>query len=133
MIPVDQRGTRLRELCLRSLLGIGGGFLLAACVGAGNAMAAVPGQQTIATQPTQPSAGQAGSNASTSNPSATAQQAKTPRASDRRRAVKLYLTASKLFEAEKFEDAMEDYQKAAELDPGTQTIAWRLSSRGAIR
>jgi Flp pilus assembly secretin CpaC len=46
-----------------------------------------------------------------------AQQAKPSKVSDRRRAVKLYLEASKLFEKERFEEAMRGYQQAAELDP----------------
>lgn len=46
-----------------------------------------------------------------------AQKIKLPRSSDRRRAAKLYLQASKLFMAEKFEEAMRDYEKAAKLDP----------------
>ncbi|MGD0521118.1 MAG: hypothetical protein ABSA48_07660 [Terracidiphilus sp.] len=46
-----------------------------------------------------------------------AQPAKPSRGSDRRRAVKLYLQAGKLFEKERFEEAMRDYRQAAELDP----------------
>lgn len=46
-----------------------------------------------------------------------AQHAKSTTARDRRRAVKLYLQASKLFEKAQFEEAMRDYQQAAELDP----------------
>ena len=37
---------------------------------------------------------------------------------DRRRATKLYFEATKLFESEKFDAAMNDYEQAAELDPG---------------
>lgn len=40
-----------------------------------------------------------------------------PRARDRRRAAKLYLTASKLFLNRQFEAAMKDYEQAATLDP----------------
>ncbi len=40
-----------------------------------------------------------------------------PHERDRRRAAKLYLEASKLFMAEKFEDALKDYSEAAKLDP----------------
>jgi type II secretory pathway component GspD/PulD (secretin) len=46
-----------------------------------------------------------------------ASQATPIRNSVRRRAAKLYLAGSKLYEAEKFEEAMADYEKAAELDP----------------
>jgi type II secretory pathway component GspD/PulD (secretin) len=56
--------------------------------------------------------------ASAQGPSANgAQPAKQPAGSDRRRAVKLFLSASKLFEDGKFEEAMHSYQQAAELDP----------------
>jgi tetratricopeptide (TPR) repeat protein len=45
-------------------------------------------------------------------------QVKPPRSSDRRRAAKLYFVSSKLFVAEKFEEAMRGYEQAARLDPG---------------
>ena len=44
-------------------------------------------------------------------------QGKQPRESDRRRAAKLYLVASKLFLDERYEDAIRDYDQAATLDP----------------
>jgi len=50
-------------------------------------------------------------------PPADAKPAPQPRGSDRRRAIKLFLEASKLFEKEQFEAAMEGYRKAASLDP----------------
>lgn len=37
--------------------------------------------------------------------------------SDRRRAVKLFLSATKLYQEEKFEEALQEYQRAAALDP----------------
>ena len=40
------------------------------------------------------------------------------RNSDRRKAAKLYLAASKLFVGEQFEEAMHGYEQAAALDPG---------------
>lgn len=43
--------------------------------------------------------------------------------SDRRRASKLYLSGAKLYEQEKFEEALSDYQKAAELDPANQNYS----------
>ena len=43
--------------------------------------------------------------------------AKQPSGSDRRHAVKLFLEASKLFEQEKFEEAMRSFEQAATLDP----------------
>jgi Flp pilus assembly secretin CpaC len=48
-------------------------------------------------------------------------QAKPVRSSDRRRAAKLYLAASKLYEGELFEEAMHGYERAAALDPGNAT------------
>jgi hypothetical protein len=50
-------------------------------------------------------------------PSATSKQATPVRSSDRRRAIKLYLASSKLFEQEQFEEAMRGYERAAALDP----------------
>jgi Flp pilus assembly secretin CpaC len=47
-----------------------------------------------------------------------AKQARPVRNSDRRRAVKLYLASSKLFEKGEFEEAMQGYEQAATLDPG---------------
>jgi len=45
------------------------------------------------------------------------------RGKDRRRAVKLYLEGSKLFEQSKFEQAMHDYETAAALDPENRDYA----------
>jgi general secretion pathway protein D len=44
-------------------------------------------------------------------------QAHLPSAGDRRRAAKLFLAATKLFEKEQFEAAMQDFDRAASLDP----------------
>ena len=49
--------------------------------------------------------------------------AKLPNGSDRRRAVKLYLDATRLFEKEKFEDALQNYQQAARFDPSNTNYA----------
>jgi tetratricopeptide (TPR) repeat protein len=46
-----------------------------------------------------------------------ARPARLPSGGDRRRAVKLFLEASKLFEKEQFEEAMRRFQQAATLDP----------------
>jgi type II secretory pathway component GspD/PulD (secretin) len=46
-----------------------------------------------------------------------AEQAKPVRNGDRRRAAKLFLAASKLFEKEQFEEALQRYEQAATLDP----------------
>ncbi len=48
---------------------------------------------------------------------------KLPRSSDRRRAVKLFLEASKQFEKEQFEEAMQGYEEAAKLDPTNRDYA----------
>lgn len=52
-----------------------------------------------------------------------------PRERDRRRAAKLYLEASKLFMADKFEDALENYTEAAKLDPANNN--YRLAAEVA--
>ena len=60
----------------------------------------------------------------TSNSSASTQApAKPIRTRDRRRAAKLYLEASKLFERGQFEQAMEDYEQAAALVPDSTNYA----------
>ena len=46
-----------------------------------------------------------------------AKQAKPARNSDRRRAAKLYLASSKLYEKEQFEEALRGFEQAAKLDP----------------
>jgi general secretion pathway protein D len=59
---------------------------------------------------------------------------KQPRGSDRRRAVKLFLDASKLFEKEQFEEALNDYRQAAALDPTNRnySLAAELTSSHAV-
>ena len=54
---------------------------------------------------------------------AASKDSKPPRGSDRKRAIKLYLQASKLFDKQQFEAAMADYQKAADLDPTNANYA----------
>jgi tetratricopeptide (TPR) repeat protein len=73
-------------------------------------LAVFPG--TILAQTTAPPAGPG-----TAPSTALAKEDKTPRTSDRRKAVKLYLASSKLFVAERFEEAMRGYLQAASLDP----------------
>jgi Flp pilus assembly secretin CpaC len=67
--------------------------------------------QTAVPQPGAPSAGTA------AQATVSAPQAKPPTGKDRRRAVKLYLSTSKLYTAGRFEEAMHGYQQAAALDP----------------
>src|ERR1035437_7164447 len=57
--------------------------------------------------------------ASAAAPAPEAQPTRAVRNSDRRRAAKLYLSSSKLFAGEQFEEAMRGYEQAAALDPGT--------------
>lgn len=64
--------------------------------------------QQVADPPLQPQATQ---------PAAAASATKEPRNSDRRRAARLYTHASKLFMAERYEDAIKEYDEAAKLDP----------------
>jgi Flp pilus assembly secretin CpaC len=54
---------------------------------------------------------------------ADANTAKQPGNSDRKRALKLYLAASKAFEKENFQEAMREYQQAAALDPSNANYA----------
>jgi hypothetical protein len=67
-------------------------------------------------------AGRSTAPASQSAPSASGQnaqagEAEQPRTRDKRRAAKLYIAASKLFMERKFEEAMKEFEQAAELDP----------------
>jgi len=62
------------------------------------------------------------------------QTANLPRESDRRRAAKLFLEASKLFEKEQFEEALPKYQLAAKLDPSNRNygLAAELTRSHAV-
>jgi len=53
----------------------------------------------------------------------TAMPTKPPNGGERRRAAKLFLKASKLFEKEQFEQALADYRQAAKLDPSNPNYA----------
>jgi tetratricopeptide (TPR) repeat protein len=52
-----------------------------------------------------------------------ANPSKPPTGGERRRAAKLFLQASKLFEKEQFEEALVDYRRAAKLDPSNPDYA----------
>jgi len=82
------------------------GVLLAMFPGASLAQVAVLPAQPNQSQPTQ------GQSASTGTA-----QAKLPTNRDRRKSAKLFIRASKLFAAEKFEEAMQIYEQAEKLDP----------------
>jgi tetratricopeptide (TPR) repeat protein len=89
--------------------------------------AAQPAQQQSApAQPATPPAQQAQPASSAAPPAAapvqqpkanTAKAIKQPKPSERRRAAKLFLEATKLFDKEEFEEAYARYQQAATLDP----------------
>jgi general secretion pathway protein D len=106
-----------------------------------SASPAAPNQQSPAQSIPAPTGQDAAPNAvpNTSAPSAGAQQKdsntnKQPRNSDRRRAVKLFLDASKLFQKEQFEEALHEYQRAAALDPSNRNyaLAAELASSHAV-
>jgi general secretion pathway protein D len=60
-------------------------------------------------------------------------QAKPVRNSDRRKAAKLYLAASKLFAKEQFEEAMRGYQRASALNPnGNYALAAEVARNHAV-
>jgi general secretion pathway protein D len=70
----------------------------------------------------------------TAQPDNDTKEPKQTTAGNRRRAIKLFLQASKLFEKEKFEEAMRDYRQAAELDPSNTnyTLAAELARSHAV-
>jgi Flp pilus assembly secretin CpaC len=100
-------------------------LLLAGALPAQTAAPAVPpGQSTAA--PAGQSAPQGETTPATA-PSATPDhESAQPRSSDRRRAAKLYLDASKLFLDRQFEEAMKGFEQAAALDP--TNADYRLAS-----
>jgi general secretion pathway protein D len=92
---------------LRSLCAISAAFALLFGMLGGSARAQTAPEGAAAPQTLQPVA-TAGADAAR------------PRERDRRRAAKLYLDASKLFMAEHFEEAMNNYDEAAKLDPANR-------------
>ena len=93
--------TTRRERCLAALL-----------LGLSSGLAGA--QQNTA--PTPPPGTQMGSPGA-GTPPQEAQAAKPLTGKDRRRAASLYLDGTKLFEKEQFEQALQDYEQASELDP----------------
>ncbi|MGD0293668.1 MAG: hypothetical protein ABSB30_07415 [Terracidiphilus sp.] len=93
-------------------------LLLAVFPGGVQAQAARPPAQSQATTAI-PAQSATPETASATAPAADAQPARPVRNSDRRRAAKLYLSSSKLFVDEHFEEAMHGFEQAAALDPGT--------------
>jgi Flp pilus assembly secretin CpaC len=76
-----------------------------------------PAQSAPAPAPAKDASAPAAAPAAKTTDHGDAKQVPLPRNSDRRRAAKLYLAASKLFVGEQFEEAMRGYQQAAKLDP----------------
>jgi general secretion pathway protein D len=95
------------------------GLLLAECAGMARA------QQASSPTPDQPpAAASIRQNASSTSPTPKQTGPSKPTSSkDRRRAAKLYLTGSKLFEDAQFEPAMKDYEAAAALDSNKPAYA----------
>jgi tetratricopeptide (TPR) repeat protein len=79
-------------------------------------------QQAPAAQPSPPAKPSAPAKETTTQDKSTT-PTKPPTSGDRRRAAKLFLQASKLFEKERFEDALADYRQAATLDPSNPNYA----------
>jgi general secretion pathway protein D len=97
-------------------------ILCRACIAA--VLTALQAGSAVAQQAIPPGKDQAQSSAKNSqtgdSPNQASQKEEQPkpaRAKDRRRAAKLYLRGSKLFEQSKFEQAMHDYEAASALDP----------------
>jgi Flp pilus assembly secretin CpaC len=91
-------------------------LLLAILPAAGVAQASAPASASQNTAPVAAPSDSASSGQNTKPDNA-------PRGSDRRRAARLFLAASKLFQNEQFEDALPKYQQAAALDPTNRNYA----------
>lgn len=101
------------------------GFLAAALLFAIFPCAAQP-QAASPVPPTQPAPSASSSTQiapPATPPAKDSKPARKPTSGDRRRAIKLFLEATRLFEKEKFEEAMQDYQQAAALDPSNANYA----------
>jgi general secretion pathway protein D len=89
--------------------------MLAVTTGAATAQQAEPPAQVQANAPAGTAAGQSAQTAGTL--AAPVAQKKPVSRKDQRRATKLFLEASKLFEKEQFDEAMRDFERAAALNP----------------
>ncbi len=96
-------------------------MLLAATAGA------APAQQAAPQTPAQPGAQTAAQAGTSAQPAAAQAQSAAPSkpvsSKNRRRAAKLFLQASKLFDQEQFDAAMRNFEQAAALDPGNANYA----------
>lgn len=113
-------GSAARNCCAGLAL-----LLLAGALRAQTAAPAVPPGQSTAAPATQ-SAPQGETTPAAAPSAAPDDENAQPRSSDRRRAAKLYLDASKLFLDRQFEEAMKGFEQAAALDP--TNADYRLAS-----
>lgn len=111
----------------RSLLRVAGGRSAGSFLRALAAVLLVLLSAAGAQSPDQPSGAQPQADQPPAAPSIT--QGEQPRNSDRRRASRLYLDASKLFMDQRYEDAVKDYEEAAHLDPSNPN--YRLAAEVA--
>jgi len=88
-----------------------------------SAAAASPGQTPSKSTPSQPETLPSAPAQATVQGTAEVQSATQPRSSDRRKAAKLYLDASKLFLNSQFEEARQRFEQAAQLDPSNNNYA----------
>jgi general secretion pathway protein D len=94
---------------------------------AGNALPqAAPARNPAAAPELQPAPQQAPPASGTMPPSGQWKDAHQPTASERRRASRLYLSAARLYEQGKFEEALRDNEQALALDPGNDTYRMAL-------
>ena len=90
----------------------------AATAQAGNAPGeSVPAAQSPAPAAIAPAVGTSAPTADTRSQNAETGEAKLPTESEKRRAAKIFLAAGQLFVGSRFEEAMEQYRQASELDP----------------
>ena len=105
-------------------LGCKSGFLAARAAASAGLLLALVASAAQSPAPIQPAPALSAPAGQVAPPAPTpGMQAKPPSGSERRRAAKLFLEATKLFEKEKFEEAMRDYAQAAALDPSNANYA----------
>jgi general secretion pathway protein D len=125
---IQSRASRVRflhgaiNLCAAGLL-----LAIFPCTGLAQAANPIPSNDAPQTPPAQSAPAAAPADKST-------KADKLPRGSDRRRAATLFLEASRLFEKEQFQEALEKYQQAALLDPTNRNygLAGELARSHAV-
>ncbi len=108
------------------------GVLAAILCGAGSAAVAQQAPSLAQSVPQSPTGSPTGNQQSTKPQ--TASQQKTATSRDRRRAAKLFIEATKIFEKEQFDQAMHLYEQAAAIDPGNAdySMAARVARSHAV-